>query len=112
MSQTFGERLRAARVEAGMSQSDLAERCGIPKPRLSRYENDHILPSITSLRRLADALDVAQEILLTSEISPMDVFVSNVRSGAWFETDDEARTAAAGVIAKYPKHPAQQELTS
>ena len=35
----FGNRLREARLSAGLSQSELEELSGIPKARLSRYEN-------------------------------------------------------------------------
>ena len=51
MTMTFGERLRSARSTAQMSQSDLMRLSGVPKTMLSRYENDHILPSITTLRK-------------------------------------------------------------
>src|SRR3990172_7848241 len=64
---TFGQRLRATRLGAGMSQSDLEERSGIPKARLSRYENGHVAPSIQTLERLARALGVTQASLLGEE---------------------------------------------
>lgn len=64
---TFGQRLRAARLGGGMSQSDLEERSGIPKARLSRYENGHVAPSIQTLERLARALEVSQGSLLGEE---------------------------------------------
>ena len=56
---TFGERLRARRDSAGLTQSQLSERCGIPKPTLSRYENDHVQPSLGTLRKLADGLGLS-----------------------------------------------------
>ena len=61
---TFGERLREARTKSGFSQADLTKRSGVPKTMLSRYENDHILPSISTLGRLADALEIHTAILL------------------------------------------------
>lgn len=61
---TFGQRLRQARTDAGLSQSDLERASGIPKTTLSRYENDHILPSIHSLQMLADALGVQEGALI------------------------------------------------
>lgn len=60
----FGNRLREARVEAGLSQSELEELSGIPKARLSRYENGHVEPSIQTLARLARALNVSEASLL------------------------------------------------
>jgi transcriptional regulator with XRE-family HTH domain len=64
---TFGERLRSAREAASLSQSQLAKLSGIPKPMLSRYENDHILPSIDTLLRLSDALKLGAGSLLSEE---------------------------------------------
>src|SRR5439155_24159847 len=60
---TFGRRLREARREAGLSQSELELRSGIPKARLSRYENGHVLPSIGTLGKLARALVVSEAAL-------------------------------------------------
>jgi transcriptional regulator with XRE-family HTH domain len=47
-----------------MSQTDLENRSGIPKARISRYENGHVIPSIPSLRQLAGALGVKLGSLL------------------------------------------------
>ena len=60
----FGTRLREARLGAGFSQSELEELSGIPKARLSRYENGHVEPSIQTLARLAKALNVTEASLL------------------------------------------------
>jgi DNA-binding transcriptional regulator YiaG len=55
---TIGGQIRAARLAAGMSQSDLEAVSGIPKPRLSRYENNHIMPSLHSLALICNAMGV------------------------------------------------------
>jgi transcriptional regulator with XRE-family HTH domain len=60
----FGKRLREARLAAGLSQSHLEDISGIPKARLSRYENGHVEPSIQTLNRLARALNVSEASLL------------------------------------------------
>lgn len=71
---TFGQRLRAARIRAGMSQSDLEEISGIPKARLSRYENGHVAPSIQTLARLAKGLGVSEASLLGDDRALMEEF--------------------------------------
>jgi transcriptional regulator with XRE-family HTH domain len=71
---TFGQRLRETRVRAGMSQSDLEEVSGIPKARLSRYENGHVAPSIQTLERLAKALKVSEASLLGDQRALMEEF--------------------------------------
>jgi transcriptional regulator with XRE-family HTH domain len=71
---TFGQRLRRVRVHAGLSQSALETRSGIPKARLSRYENGHVLPSIETLGRLATALGVSEASLLGDQRAILEEF--------------------------------------
>ena len=73
---TFGKRLREARIRAGFSQSDLEDLSGIPKARLSRYENGHVAPSIQTLERLARALKVSEASLLGDQRPLMEEFFS------------------------------------
>jgi transcriptional regulator with XRE-family HTH domain len=56
---TIGEVLRSVRTKAGMSQGELEAASGIPKARISRYENDHVEPSLRTLSRLAKGLGVS-----------------------------------------------------
>ncbi len=77
------------RLTAGLSQSRLAERSGVPKPRLSQYENDHLRPSLETLGRLAGALDVPPGRLLPGTPHPLVTLVDELvargirpRSGA------------------------------
>jgi transcriptional regulator with XRE-family HTH domain len=70
----FGNRLREARIRAGLSQSELEELSGIPKARLSRYENGHVEPSIQTLTRLATALNVSEASLLGDQRAILERF--------------------------------------
>lgn len=70
----FGNRLREARIHAGLSQSELEELSGIPKARLSRYENGHVEPSIQTLTRLAQALNVSEASLLGDQRAILERF--------------------------------------
>ena len=56
----FGQRLREAMIAAGLSQFELEDISGIPKARLSRYENGHVEPSIQTPARLSRALNVSR----------------------------------------------------
>jgi len=71
----FGHRLRETRLGAGLSQSELEELSGIPKARLSRYENGHVEPSIQTLARLARALNVSEASLLGDRRAAIEEFV-------------------------------------
>ena len=61
--------LRAARRGAGLSQGDLELLTGIPKARLSRYENNHVVPSLETFVRLCRALGVPPGELLDTVYS-------------------------------------------
>ncbi len=54
----FGERLRAARTETGLSQTDFAERAGVTKKTQSLYERGERSPSAEYLSAIADLVDV------------------------------------------------------
>jgi transcriptional regulator with XRE-family HTH domain len=73
---TFGQRLRQIRIRAGLSQSELETASGIPKARLSRYENGHVAPSIHTLARLAEALQVSEATLLGDQRALLETFFS------------------------------------
>lgn len=74
----FGNRLREARLKAGLSQSELEELSGIPKARLSRYENGHVEPSIQTLARLSSALNVSEASLLGNPHTIMEPFFNTM----------------------------------
>lgn len=48
--------IRGERIAAGLSQSELARRAGVPQPNLSTYENGRRAPSEEVRRRLSEAL--------------------------------------------------------
>jgi len=62
---TFGSRLTQARVELGLSQAELAERTGIAPAQISRYESGRNIPRAGVVVKLAKALDVSSQWLIT-----------------------------------------------
>jgi DNA-binding XRE family transcriptional regulator len=62
-AETLGARLSARRHALGMSQFDLELLTGIPKARISRYENGHVVPSLPTLVILAQHLDTSIGVL-------------------------------------------------
>lgn len=53
----FGQRIRALRTAAGMTQEDLAERCGLFRTYMSRIETGSANPTLTMIHALAQSLD-------------------------------------------------------
>ena len=88
-SEDIGRRLREARLAAGLSQSMLERKSGVPKSMLSRYENDHLLPSMRTLRRLATAIGVPVASFFDSDPSPTTLDGELARRGIRFATRAE-----------------------
>lgn len=94
----FGNRLREARLAGGLSQSELEELSGIPKARLSRYENGHVEPSIQTLARLARALNVSEASLLGDQRAVLEDFFSVLADrGVQIQTKEQGTRLAAAV---------------
>lgn len=55
---TIGERIQMARKNAGMKQSELAEKIGVAVITIGQYERGKRQPRIEQLQRIADALNV------------------------------------------------------
>lgn len=55
---TWPERLVTARLERGMTQTDLVRLTGVSQGAISRYENGEQIPSVGSQVQLADALEM------------------------------------------------------
>jgi transcriptional regulator with XRE-family HTH domain len=62
---TFGQRLRYAREQAGLKQSDLAEMLGIARSTIANWENDDHLPAPIYRREIARIVDVETDFLDT-----------------------------------------------
>ena len=56
------ESLIAARRKAGLTQSTVARRMGVPQPVVSRLELGSHSPTLTTLARYADAIGVRLEV--------------------------------------------------
>ncbi len=52
----LGRRLRELRLQAGLTQAELAARVGISQPNVARLESGVNPPNLSTLRKIADAL--------------------------------------------------------
>lgn len=85
----FGERLRALREAKGLSQPDLAEKSGLSKGQISRWErSEDMNPGLNSIQQLADALEVHISMFFPrpEEESGDAVDTGVVQVNRWIET--------------------------
>lgn len=65
----FKDVLRTLRLNAGMSQEDLAKKLGLAKSTISMYENASREPSLEILEAIADTFNVDMNTLTDSKTS-------------------------------------------
>jgi transcriptional regulator with XRE-family HTH domain len=65
----LGNTIRRLRDERGVSQKELAEAAKLTPSFLSLVENDRRRPSLAVIRRLADALDVPEDVLIWDAVA-------------------------------------------
>jgi transcriptional regulator with XRE-family HTH domain len=54
----IGDKLKALREKKNMPQGDVEKRTGLLRCYISRVENGHTVPSVDTLERMAQALEV------------------------------------------------------
>lgn len=68
---TIGERLRALRKEAGLTQKELGERLGVSASMIGQYETNLRNPKFETLEKICDVLNVSMsEFIDMSALSP------------------------------------------
>ena len=58
----IGEEVRCLRTERGLSQRELAQRMGVAQSVVARLEGGGVEPRLSTLDRVAQALDVELEV--------------------------------------------------
>ena len=64
---TFGEKLKEARKEAGLSQEQFAEKLSVSRSAIAKWESDKGLPDVNNLKAMAQLLDVSVDYLLAED---------------------------------------------
>ena len=64
---TFGDNLSKSRKKAGLSQEELAEKMGLTRQTISKWETGASVPDVEELQRLCAALPASAEELIYGE---------------------------------------------
>ena len=74
----LSQRIRFLRKKKGLNQGALAEKVGINPSHLSRLENGKYQPSVDALQKIAEALEVSVDFLLSDDDSgELEVKIEN-----------------------------------
>ena len=68
-AKSFGEKVRALRMQRGLTLAELAKKTQRSISLLSQIENDNISPSFSSMQTIADALEVPLAQIISQEPS-------------------------------------------
>ncbi len=69
LGRTFGDRIRLLRSRKGWTQEELAKKLLISDKAVSKWENDHGLPDVGFLLKIADVLEATLDYLLRGDPS-------------------------------------------
>ena len=64
---TFGEKLKNARKEAGLSQEQLAEKLSVSRSAVAKWETDNGMPDGNNLKAMASLLNTSIDYLLDED---------------------------------------------
>ena len=76
----FAQNLKAARTAAGMTQAELAQKCGMAAITIRQYESGKREPRFEQLQNIASALNVDISVLLLQEPSELSSLLDGVIS--------------------------------
>ncbi|MCQ2423181.1 MAG: helix-turn-helix domain-containing protein [Lachnospiraceae bacterium] len=64
---TFGEKLKEARKEAGVSQEQLADKMCVSRSAIAKWETDKGMPDVNNLKVMSQLLNVSVDYLLDDD---------------------------------------------
>ena len=64
---TFGEKLKEARKDAGLSQEQLAQKLSVSRSAVAKWESDKGMPDVNNLKAISQLLDVSVDYLLDED---------------------------------------------
>jgi transcriptional regulator with XRE-family HTH domain len=95
-SMVIGDRLRELREAKELSQGDIEKRTGLLRCYISRVENNHTVPAVNTLEKLARALEVPMyQLFHAGEAS------SDVRGSKMEDHDDHDNWGMTGRDREY-----------
>lgn len=72
MTMTLGEKVKAGRLQVGMTQEELAEKLNVSRQAITKWETNRGIPDVVNLKGIAELFDVSVDYLL-DDGSKLDV---------------------------------------
>ena len=78
IAMNIGSTIRSYRLQRGMSQGDIEKRTGLLRCYLSRVENGHTVPSLETLAKIAEAMDISLADFFPNTETPRDLSLIHI----------------------------------
>ena len=78
---TTGEKIKQARLNAHMTQKQLAEKCGMADSAIRKYESGKVTPKVETAKKIAAALDISWKTLYPTFEETIPVIKDRILSG-------------------------------
>ena len=73
MGENFNDNLKEARLKRNLSQKEVADQIGVAKSTYSLYESGNREPSVQTIKKIADVLNVSDDELLGLSEQPTTI---------------------------------------
>lgn len=103
---SLGTSLAEARRKAGMTQERVAEKLGVSRQTISKWETDESLPDIRQSKRLADLYQMTLDALIDFDLEVEEIteMINSVSEEAQAKVDWTAVWAQRyPILARYPE---------
>ena len=108
----YAERIRQARLIAGLTQAQLSEAADVDQSAITRFENEERVPSLATLYAIAVATGVTVEFLATSPPPPLPQgsLAYRARASAKNLHKEAARQCTALLIEQFSRMAAELDI--
>lgn len=96
---TFGENLKKARKEKGMTLQQVADAVGLGKSTIAGYENDTRSPDVFMIKKLAELLEVTGSYLIGYEEPDKPLSAAALRIARIYDNSNDKIKAAFDAVA-------------
>jgi len=73
----IGKKIMLLRKEKNWSQNDMAQKVGVSREIISKYEKEDVIPSVEVARKIAEALGVSLDYLVGSNVNNDQILKDN-----------------------------------
>lgn len=80
---TFGEKLKEARKESGLSQEQFAEKMNVSRSAVAKWETDKGTPDIANLIAISDEFGLSLDELIKGNVSVKKKIIADSSAKKW-----------------------------